>query len=135
MIPTTTGAARATALVLPEMKGRIDGMAIRVPTPDVSVVDLTCEVGRDVTVEEVNAAFAAAAAGPLKGILGVESRPLVSIDYTGDPRSSIIDSSCTAVIQGRTVKVLAWYDNEWGYSCRVVDLARRVGQTLAEAGG
>jgi glyceraldehyde 3-phosphate dehydrogenase len=134
MIPTTTGAARATALVLPEMKGRIDGMAIRVPTPDVSVVDLTCEVGRDVTVEEVNAAFEAAASGPLKGILGVEARPLVSIDFTGDSRSSIVDTACTSVIQGRTVKVLSWYDNEWGYSCRVVDLARRVGQSLPPAG-
>lgn len=135
MIPTTTGAARATALVLPEMKGRIDGMAIRVPTPDVSVVDLTCEVGRDVTVEEVNAAFETAAAGSLKGILGVESRPLVSIDFTGDSHSSIVDAACTSVIQGRTVKVLAWYDNEWGYSCRVVDLARRVGESLPTAGG
>jgi glyceraldehyde 3-phosphate dehydrogenase len=130
MIPTTTGAARATSLVLPEMKGRIDGMAIRVPTPDVSVVDLTCELGTDVTVETVNDAFAAAAAGPLKGILGVEARPLVSIDFTGDPRSSIVDTACTTVIQGRTVKVLAWYDNEWGYSCRVIDLARKVGAAL-----
>jgi glyceraldehyde 3-phosphate dehydrogenase len=130
MIPTTTGAARATSLVLPEMKGRIDGMAIRVPTPDVSVVDLTCELGTDVTAEAVNEAFTAAAEGALKGILGVESRPLVSIDFTGDSRSSIVDAACTTVIQGRTVKVLAWYDNEWGYSCRVVDLARKVAAAL-----
>ncbi len=130
MIPTTTGAARATSLVLPEVKGRIDGMAIRVPTPDVSLVDLTCELGSEVTREAVNAAFQAAAEGPLKGILGVEPRPLVSVDFTGDSRSSIVDAGSTAVIQGRMTKVLAWYDNEWGYSCRVVDMARYVGERL-----
>ncbi len=135
MIPTTTGAAKATSLVLPGVKGRIDGMAIRVPTPDVSLVDLTCELGSDVTVEAVNAAFEAAASGPMKGILGVESRPLVSVDFTGDSRSSIVDAGCTAVIQDRMVKVLAWYDNEWGYSCRVVDMARYVGERLPAASG
>jgi glyceraldehyde 3-phosphate dehydrogenase len=131
MIPTTTGAARATSLVLPGVKGRIDGMAIRVPTPDVSLVDLTCELESDVTVESVNAAFEAAASGAMAGILGVETRPLVSVDFTGDPRSAIVDAACTAVIDDRMVKVLAWYDNEWGYSCRIVDMARYVGDRLA----
>jgi glyceraldehyde 3-phosphate dehydrogenase len=135
MIPTTTGAARATSLVLPEMKGRIDGMAIRVPTPDVSIVDLTCTVGKDITVQSVNEAFEAAASGPLKGILGVETRPLVSVDFTGDSRSSIVDAACTAVTGKRMVKVLAWYDNEWGYSCRVVDLVRLVGEKLPARSG
>jgi glyceraldehyde 3-phosphate dehydrogenase len=130
MIPTTTGAARATSLVLPQVKGKLDGMAIRVPTPDVSVVDLTCEVETDTTAEAVNAAFAAAAAGPLNGILGVEPRPLVSVDFTGDSRSSIVDTESTSVIGGRLLKVLAWYDNEWGYSSRVVDLAALVGKSL-----
>lgn len=130
MIPTTTGAARATALVLPELKGKIDGMAIRVPTPDVSMVDLTCEVGRDTTVDEVNDAFRTASAGALDGILGVEDAPLVSVDFTGDPRSSVVDARSTAVIEGRLVKVLAWYDNEWGYSCRVVDLVHHVAERL-----
>lgn len=131
MIPTTTGAARATSLVLPEVKGKLDGMAIRVPTPDVSVVDLTCELERDTTVEAVNTAFRAAAEGSMMGILGVEDRPLVSIDFTGDSRSSIVDTACTSVIGGRMLKVLAWYDNEWGYSCRVVDLAALVGRHLS----
>ena len=130
MIPTATGAARATSLVLPEMKGRIDGMAIRVPTPDVSIVDLTCELGTDVTVDSVNEAFRTAAAGDLDGILGVEARPLVSIDFTGDSRSSIVDAACTTVVNQRMVKVLAWYDNEWGYSCRIVDLVGYVGERL-----
>jgi len=130
MIPTTTGAARATALVLPEVKGKIDGMAIRVPTPDVSLVDLTAEVERDVTVEEVNAAFLRASEGRLKGILDLSTRPLVSVDFTGHPASSIVDAECTSVIEGRLVKVLAWYDNEWGYSCRVVDVARLIGRSL-----
>jgi len=131
MIPTTTGAAKATALVLPAMKGRIDGMAIRVPTPDVSLVDFVAELERDTTKEEVNAAFRAAAEGPLKGILGVSEEPLVSIDYTGDSRSSIVDSLATSVMDGRMAKVLAWYDNEWGYSSRVVDLVSYVGERLA----
>ncbi|MDA0329971.1 MAG: type I glyceraldehyde-3-phosphate dehydrogenase [Gemmatimonadetes bacterium] len=130
MIPTTTGAAKATGLVLPEVAGRIDGMALRVPTPDVSIVDLVAEVDKDVTKEEVNAAFRAAAEGPMKGILGVSDEPLVSVDYTGDPRSSIVDAMSTSVMTGRMVKVLSWYDNEWGYSSRVVDLVRFVGERL-----
>ena len=130
MIPTTTGAARATALVLPEVKGKLDGMAIRVPTPDVSLVDLVCEVEADTNEDEVNAALRAAASGDLKGILGVSDEPLVSVDFTGDSRSSIVDASSTSVIDGRMVKVLSWYDNEWGYSARVVDLVRYVGERL-----
>ena len=130
MIPTTTGAARATALVLPEVKGKLDGMAIRVPTPNVSIVDLVCEVEADTDEDEVNAALRAAAAGDLKGILGVSDEPLVSVDFTGDSRSSIVDASSTSVIDGRMVKVLSWYDNEWGYSARVVDLVRYVGERL-----
>ncbi len=131
MIPTTTGAAKATGLVLPEVAGRIDGMAIRVPTPDVSLVDLVSEVDKDVTVEEVNAAFRAAAAGPMSGVLDVSDEPLVSIDYTGNPHSSIVDALSTAVMDGRMVKVLSWYDNEWGYSSRVVDLVKFVGEKMA----
>jgi glyceraldehyde 3-phosphate dehydrogenase len=130
MIPTTTGAAKATALVLPELKGKLDGMAIRVPTPDVSIVDLVCEVEKETTVQEVNEAFRAAAKGKLQGILGVTDEPLVSVDFTGDSRSSIVDSMATSVIDGRMVKVLSWYDNEWGYSARVVDLVRYVGERL-----
>ena len=130
MIPTTTGAAKATGLVIPEVKGKIDGIAIRVPTPDVSVVDLVAEVERDTTVEDVNAAFRAAAAGPMAGILGASDEPLVSVDYTGDPHSSIVDLKSTNVLDGRMVKVLSWYDNEWGYSQRVVDLAVFVGERL-----
>jgi len=131
MIPTTTGAARATSLVLPEVKGKLDGMAIRVPTPDVSLVDLTAELGRDVTRDQVNEAFRLAAVGPLRGILDVASRPLVSVDFTGNPASSIVDLLATSVIGERMVKVLAWYDNEWGYSCRVRDLIRYVGERLS----
>ena len=123
MIPTTTGAAKATALVIPELKGKIDGMSIRVPTPDVSVVDLTVEVERSTTVEEVNEAFRAAAEGGMKGILAVSDEPLVSVDYIGHPASSIVDLQSTFVVEGSLVKVLAWYDNEWGYSARCVDLA------------
>jgi glyceraldehyde 3-phosphate dehydrogenase len=130
MIPTTTGAAKATGLVLPEVLGRIDGMAIRVPTADVSLVDLVAELDQDVTVEEVNAAFQKAADGPMAGILGVSHEPLVSIDYTSDPRSSTVDALSTAVMDGRMVKVLSWYDNEWGYSSRVVDLVSMVGAAL-----
>jgi len=130
MIPTTTGAARATALVIPEMAGKIDGMAIRVPTPDVSLVDLTAVVEKETTAEEVNAALRDAAAGPLAGILHYCEEPLVSVDFTGHPASSIVDSLSTAVMDGNLVKVLAWYDNEWGYSARVVDLARYVGDRL-----
>ena len=130
MIPTTTGAAKATGLVLPEVEGRIDGMAIRVPTADVSLVDLVAELERDVTEEEVNNAFQAAADGPMAGVLGVSNEPLVSIDYTSDPRSSTVDALSTSVMDGRMVKVLAWYDNEWGYSSRVVDLVGFVGEQL-----
>ena len=130
MIPTTTGAARATSLVIPELTGKLDGMAIRVPTPDVSVVDLVAEVERDVTADEVNEAFRTAAAGGLNGVLAVADEPLVSVDFTGNSASSIVDGPSTAVIQGRMVKVLSWYDNEWGYSSRVVDLTRFVGERL-----
>ena len=130
MIPTTTGAAKATGLVLPEMVGKIDGIAIRVPTADVSVVDLVAEVDRETTAEEVNAAFRAAADGQMKGILGVSDEPLVSVDYTGDPRSSVVDGLSTTVMNKRMVKVLSWYDNEWGYSSRVVDLTAYIGQRL-----
>jgi glyceraldehyde 3-phosphate dehydrogenase len=130
MIPTTTGAAKATGLVLPEVKGRIDGMAVRVPTADVSMVDLVAEVERDTTEDEVNDAFRAAADGPMKGILAVSDEPLVSIDYTSNPHSSIVDSISTAVMDGRMVKVLSWYDNEWGYSSRVVDLVSYVADRL-----
>ncbi|HSH44785.1 MAG TPA: type I glyceraldehyde-3-phosphate dehydrogenase [Longimicrobiales bacterium] len=130
IIPTTTGAAKATALVIPEVKGRLDGMAMRVPTPDVSIVDLTVEVEQDVTVEQVNQAFRDAADGPLKGVLAVSDEPLVSIDYTGHPASSILDTESTFVIEDRMVKVLSWYDNEWGYSSRCVDLATFVAERM-----
>ena len=130
MIPTTTGAAKATGLVIPEVKGKIDGSAIRVPTPDVSIVDLTAEVEKDTTIDEVNDAFRKAAAGAMKGILGVSDEPLVSVDYTGDDHSSIVDLPSTNVIDGRMVKVMSWYDNEWGYSQRVVDLIAYVGERL-----
>ncbi len=135
MIPTTTGAAKATGLVLPAVAGRIDGMAIRVPTPDVSIVDLVVEVDKDTTADEVNAAFRSAADGAMKGILGVSDKPLVSIDYTGDPHSSTVDALSTAVMQGRMVKVLSWYDNEWGYSSRVVDLVSYIGERLPAKAG
>ncbi|MFV2006280.1 MAG: type I glyceraldehyde-3-phosphate dehydrogenase [Longimicrobiales bacterium] len=130
MIPTSTGAARATALVLPELEGKLDGMAIRVPTPDVSVVDLVAELDEDTSVDAVNAAFKEAADGSLKGILAFSDEPLVSVDYTGSPYSSIVDGQSTAVMGGRMVKVLSWYDNEWGYSTRVVDLLGFVGARL-----
>ena len=123
IIPTTTGAAKAVSLVLPELKGKLNGFAMRVPTPNVSVVDLVCDVEKSTNVEEVNAALKSAADGPLKGILGFSEEPLVSKDYNGDPRSSIVDGLSTMVIDGTMVKVVSWYDNEWGYSCRVADLA------------
>jgi glyceraldehyde 3-phosphate dehydrogenase len=122
IIPTTTGAASAVGEVLPELKGRLDGMAMRVPVPNVSVVDLAVLVGRQTTSEEVNAAFRDAANGALKGILQYVTEPLVSIDFRGNPHSSILDSDYTKVMEGDFVKVLAWYDNEWGYSNRCVDL-------------
>jgi len=130
IIPTTTGAAKATGLVLPEVQGKLDGMAMRVPTPDVSIVDLVAVVGRETTPEEVNDKFREAAAGSLSGILDVEDRPLVSVDYTGNAYSSIVDSGLTSVIDGTLVKVISWYDNEWGYSSRCVDLASMMGQQL-----
>lgn len=122
IIPTTTGAAAAVGLVLPQLKGKLDGYALRVPTPTVSVVDLVAELEKPATAEEVNAALKEAAEGELKGILGYEEQELVSTDYRGDSRSSIVDASLTSVLDGNMVKVVSWYDNEWGYSNRVVDL-------------
>jgi len=124
MIPTTTGAATAVGEVLPELKGRLDGIAIRVPTPNVSAVDLAVLVDKKTTGDEVNAAFKAASEGPLKGILQYSTEPLVSIDFKGNPHSSIVDAPYTKVMDGDFVKVLSWYDNEWGYSNRCVDLLR-----------
>jgi glyceraldehyde 3-phosphate dehydrogenase len=121
MIPTSTGAARALKLVIPEVAGKLDGFALRIPTPNVSIVDLTYIAERPITAEELNAAFKKASEGELKGILGVDSNLLVSSDFKGDPRSSIVDAPLTKVT-GNLVKVLSWYDNEWGYSNRVVDL-------------
>lgn len=123
MIPTTTGAAKSVGEVIPALKGKLDGFSMRVPTPNVSVVDLVVQLARKTTADEINGAFRAAAAGPLKGILAVEDAPLVSIDFRGNPNSSIIDSAYTKVMDGDLAKVLSWYDNEWGYSCRCVDLA------------
>lgn len=123
IIPTTTGAAKAVALVLPELKGKLNGFAMRVPTPNVSVVDLVVELAKEATAEEINKVLQAAAEGELKGILAYSAEPLVSIDYNGNPASSIVDGLSTMVIQGNMAKVVAWYDNEWGYSNRVVDLA------------
>ena len=125
-IPTTTGAAKAVGLVLPDLKGKIDGMAIRIPTPNVSLVDLVAVLGKPAEAEAINAAFRKAAEGDLKGILGFTDEPLVSVDFMSDPRSAIVDGLSTKVISGNLVKVLAWYDNEWGYSCRLVDLAKFV---------
>jgi len=130
IIPTTTGAAKAVGLVIPEMKGKLDGYAMRVPTPNVSLVDLVVFVERATTTEEVNAALQKAAEGPLKGILAYTSEELVSIDFRGNPNSSIVDSGFTKVIDGNCVKVTAWYDNEWGYSCRVRDLIKFVAERL-----
>jgi glyceraldehyde 3-phosphate dehydrogenase len=130
MIPTTTGAAKATSLVIPEVKGLIDGMAIRVPTPDVSLTDLTCVVERAVTKDEVNAAFKAASEGALTGVLGYSEVPLVSVDYIGDPHSCTLDALSTNVVNGTLVKIAGWYDNEWGYSSRCVDLLRFMGARL-----
>jgi glyceraldehyde 3-phosphate dehydrogenase len=130
IIPTTTGAAKAVALVLPQLKGRLNGLAMRVPTPTVSVTDLVCEVRKETTVEEVNNAFKKAAEGPMKGILGITEEPLVSIDFKKDSRSSIVDGPSTMVIGGNMVKVLSWYDNEWAYSTRIVDLVNYVAERL-----
>jgi len=126
IIPTSTGAARAIGEVLPGLKGKLDGIALRVPVPDGSVVDLTCQVGRETTADEVNAAFRdAAESGPLAGVLGYTEDPIVSRDVVGDARSSLFDASLT-LVSGTTVKLISWYDNEWGYSCRLVELAGRV---------
>ena len=140
IIPTSTGAAKAVGEVLPEMKGKLTGISLRVPTPTVSVVDLVAELKKEVTVEEVNAVLKEASEGAMKGILGFETRPLVSMDFKGDPRSSIIDAENTMVIGGQPgeasaktgnmVKVLAWYDNEWGYSNRIVELAELAGERM-----
>jgi len=129
IIPTTTGAAKATGLVLPEVKGKIDGVSLRVPTPDVSIVDLTAEVEKKTTIEEVNAAFKKAAQGTLKGILEVSDEPLVSVDYVGSLYSSVVDAMSTNVIDGTLVHVSSWYDNEMGYSARCVDLLAYIGRT------
>ena len=128
MIPTSTGAAKAIGLVMPELKGKMNGISIRVPTPDVSVVDLVAEVEKDVTAEDVNAALKGASEGKLKGILGFTDEELVSADFIGDPRSSIVDSKLTMVIEKNLVKVISWYDNEWGFSCRMVDLLKMIGK-------
>jgi glyceraldehyde 3-phosphate dehydrogenase len=130
MIPTTTGAATAVGLVLPELKGKLDGIAIRVPTANVSVGDLTAELAKPATAEQINEAFRAAATGPLKGILDATDEELVSVDFNGNPHSSIVDLPSTSVVDGNLVKVLAWYDNEWGYSCRVRDLIRYMAGSL-----
>jgi glyceraldehyde 3-phosphate dehydrogenase len=131
IIPTTTGAAKATSLVMPELKGKIDGLSVRVPTPDVSFTDLTVQVEKATTVAEVNAAFKAAADGPMSGILEYTEVELVSSDYIGNPHSCIIDAKTTNVVDGMLVKVSGWYDNEWGYSCRCVDLLRYMGARLS----
>ncbi len=133
IIPTTTGAAKALALVIPDLKGKFDGFSLRVPTPTVSVVDFTAQLERPATAEELNEAFRTAAAGPLKGILGVSDDPLVSSDFRGDSRSSIVDAASTMSLGGDFVKVITWYDNEWGYSCRVADIAAFVAQRLPAA--
>ena len=130
MIPTTTGAAKATSLVIPEVEGKVDGMAIRVPTADVSVIDLVAQVEKKVTADEVNGALREASDTSLNGILQVCEEPLVSIDFLGNTHSSIVDALSTSVMDGNMVKVLSWYDNEWGYSCRVADLAAYVGNRL-----
>ncbi len=126
MIPTTTGAAKAVALVIPELKGKVDGMAMRVPTPNVSVVDFVAVLGKNATADEINDALKSASEGPMKGVLAYTDEPLVSIDFNGNSNSSIVDGQLTSVIDGNMVKVLSWYDNEWGYSCRIRDLIKFV---------
>lgn len=133
LIPTTTGSATAISLIYPELKGRLNGHAIRVPLLNASLTDCVFEVERPTTVDEVNALFAAAAEGPLRGILGYETRPLVSCDFTNDPRSAIIDAPSTMVTGGTQVKVYAWYDNEWGYACRLADIVRMVANRRASS--
>ena len=133
IIPTTTGAAKALGLVIPALEGRVDGFSLRVPTPTVSIVDFTAQVSRPTTVDEINRAFREAAAGPMQGILGVSDEPLVSSDFRGDSRSAIVDAASTMVMGGTLVKVIAWYDNEWGYSCRVADLIALVASRVPVA--
>ena len=133
IIPTSTGAAKALSLVLPELEGKVHGLALRVPTPNVSLVDLVVDVQQDVTVEEVNRAFMDASQGALSGILDLTMEPLVSIDFNTNPSSAIVDGLTTIVMGDRKVKVLAWYDNEWGYSARVVDLMKKVANSMAVA--
>ncbi|EQB90033.1 glyceraldehyde 3-phosphate dehydrogenase [Clostridium punense] len=130
MVPTTTGAAKAVSLVLPQLKGKLNGMAVRVPTPTVSMTDLVCELEKSATAEEINAAFKKASEGELKGILGYTDEPLVSMDFKGDERSSIVDGLSTMVMDGNLVKVVSWYDNEWGYSNRLADLTKYVADRL-----
>lgn len=130
IIPTSTGAAKAIALVIPELKGKLDGYSLRVPTPTVSIVDAVFEVEKSTTAEEVNAALKAAAEGPMKGFLGFSEEPLVSMDYKGDERSSIVDADLTAVMDGNMVKVVSWYDNEWGYATRLTDFAAKIAKSL-----
>ncbi|WP_226526262.1 glyceraldehyde-3-phosphate dehydrogenase [Metabacillus niabensis] len=132
IIPTTTGAAKALELVLPQMKGKLHGMALRVPTPNVSLVDLVVDVDKSVTAEEINHAFLSASQTSLKGILDYSTEPLVSVDYNTNPFSAVVDSLSTMVIDQHKVKVLAWYDNEWGYSCRVVDLTKMVEKSMSQ---
>jgi glyceraldehyde 3-phosphate dehydrogenase len=134
IIPTSTGAAKAMALVMPELKGKFHGLSLRVPTPNVSLVDLTADLDKDATVEEVNAAMKRASEDDLVGIMSYTEEELVSSDFKGDAHSSIVDAKSTMVVGGRQVKVLSWYDNEWGYSCRVVDLVRYMGQKSYSAG-
>lgn len=131
LIPTTTGSATAITLIYPELTGRLNGHAIRVPLLNASLTDCVFEVERETTVEEVNALLRAAAEGPLAGILGYETRPLVSTDYVNDPRSGIVDAGSTMVVNGTQVKIYAWYDNEWGYACRLVDIARMVAEGMS----
>jgi glyceraldehyde 3-phosphate dehydrogenase len=130
MIPTTTGAASAVGLVIPELAGKLDGMAIRIPTPNVSLVDLTAELSRSASVNDINSAMKAAAEGPLKGILGYSEEPLVSSDFVNSEYSSVFDAPSTFVVEGNMAKVISWYDNESGYSARMVDLAVFVGEKI-----
>ena len=130
IIPTATGAAKAIGEVMPHLQGKLDGLALRVPTPTISLVDMVFEVEKETTAEEVNAAFEKAANGELKGVLAVSHEPLVSMDYKGNPNSSIIDAELTKVSNGKMIKIMAWYDNEWGYACRLIDMARQIGEKL-----
>ncbi|MCT8977326.1 type I glyceraldehyde-3-phosphate dehydrogenase [Clostridium sp. CX1] len=132
IIPTTTGAAKAVEKVLPNLKGKLNGFSVRIPTPTVSLTDLVCELSKPVTVEEVNNAFKEAAEGYMEGILGYSEEPLVSIDYKGDDRSSIVDGLSTMVISDNMIKVVSWYDNEWGYSCRTIDLVNYVAELMQQ---